>query len=167
MFPTKYMQKERTTLEDTFVNELISYHFNYLVPTAGVTISLKKALKMFIHPLFQLIREKISIRPRKDDPIAIENGSSTTTSSGLCAWSHTKMHLNPVPWRPELLNGNANIWFEQKVSLGDFRRSLLTYIFSWSYFLWDTQDEWGGHSDITGLITSKKTQLSILAFSRF
>lgn len=33
MFPTKYMQKERTTLEDTFVNELISYHLKYPVLT--------------------------------------------------------------------------------------------------------------------------------------
>lgn len=85
MFPTKYMQKERTTLEDTFVNELISYHLKYPVLTTGVTISLKKALNMFIHPLFQLAGEKISIPPSKDDLVAIENGSSTTTSSGLPA----------------------------------------------------------------------------------
>lgn len=58
MFPRKYMQKERTTLEDNFANELISCHLKYPVLTTVVTISLKKALNMFIHPLFQLIGEK-------------------------------------------------------------------------------------------------------------
>lgn len=77
------MQMERKTLEDTFVSELISYHLKYPVFTTDVTISLKKALNMFIYPLFQLIGEKIFIPPRKDDLVAIENGSSTTTASGL------------------------------------------------------------------------------------
>lgn len=79
------MQMERTTLEDIFVSELISYHLKYPVLTTGVTISLKKALKMFIHPLFQLIGEKISFPPRKDDLVATENGGLTTTSSRLSA----------------------------------------------------------------------------------
>lgn len=83
MLQTKYMQMERTTLEDTFASELTSYHLKYPALTTGVTISLKKAFKMFIHPLFQLTGEKIFIPPRKDDLVAIENGSSTTTSSGL------------------------------------------------------------------------------------
>lgn len=83
MLPTKYMWRENTPLEDTFVSELISYHPKHPVLTTGVTIRLKKALNMFIHPLFQFIREKISIPPRMDD--LTENGSSSTTPSGLSA----------------------------------------------------------------------------------
>lgn len=79
------MQMERATLDDTFINELISYHLKYPVLTTSVIISLKKAIKMFIHPLFQLIGEKISIPPRKEDPEAIENGGLTTSSSRLSA----------------------------------------------------------------------------------
>lgn len=48
MLPTKYMWRESTTLEDTFVSELISYHLKHPMLTTGVTIRLKKALKMFI-----------------------------------------------------------------------------------------------------------------------
>lgn len=58
MLPTKYVQMERTTLEDTFVSELISYDPMYPVLTTRVTISLKKAPKMFIYPLFQLTGKK-------------------------------------------------------------------------------------------------------------
>lgn len=68
MLPTKYMQMERTTLEDTFVSELISHHLKYPVLTTGVTISLKKALKMFIHPLFQLTGKKYPSLQRRMSP---------------------------------------------------------------------------------------------------